>query len=151
MSIKFDFSLLQTKKTTNTQNQVQNPYLRQSSQNNNKSMKNNTIKPTPEAKALSLYLMAFKNTKPKNKENAKRINKQWKRVKDNALSMEDYMAEVQTMLDSYGGYTKVVEDTVWHYVKKTGKWELEGNDQYCIDARRVADEVLRKRRGRNKF
>ncbi len=109
------------------------------------SMKKDTIKPAPEAKALSLYLMAFKNAKPKNKENAKRNNKQWNRVKSDALSMKDYMAEVQTMLDFYGGYAKVVEDTVWYYIKKTGNWALEGNDQYCIDARRVADEALRKR------
>ena len=115
-------------------------------------MKKDTIKPAREAKALSLYLMAFKNAKPKNKENAKRNNKQWNRVKDESLSMKDYMAEVQTMLDFYGGYSKVVEDTVWHFIKKTGRWELEGDDQYCIDARRVADEALRKRGGgRNRF
>jgi len=109
-------------------------------------MNKETTKPTPEAKALSLYLMAFKNTKPKNKENAKRINKQWTRVKQDALSMKDYLQEVQTMLDSYGGYSKVVEDTVWHYYKKTGKWALEGEDKYCIDARRIANEISRKRR-----
>lgn len=111
-----------------------------------KTMKKDTIKPLPEAKALSLYLMAFKNAKPINKENAKRINKQWGRVKLESLSMKDYMEEVQSMLNSYGGYDKVVEDTVWYYIKKTGKWELEGNDKYCMDAKRIADEILRKRR-----
>ena len=100
--------------------------------------------PSPEAKALSLYLMAFKSAKPKNKENIKRINKQWSRVKLNELSMKDYLEEVQSMLDFYGGYSKVVEDTVWYYVKKTGKWTLEGNDQYCLDAKRVADKILKK-------
>jgi hypothetical protein len=50
-----------------------------------------STKPTPEAKALSLYLMAFKKSKQINKENAKRNNKQWERVKYNELSMEDYM------------------------------------------------------------
>ena len=114
-------------------------------------MKKDTMKPSPEAKALSLYLMAFKNTNPKNKENAKRNNKQWNRVKSEALSMKNYMEEVEKMLNSYGGYSKVVEDTVWYYVKKTGKWELEGNDKYCLDARRVADEILRKKSGKKKF
>jgi len=109
-------------------------------------MTKSTIKPTPEAKALSLYLMAFKNAKPINKENARRINKQWERVKLDKLSTEDYQKEVQTMLDFYGGYMKVVEETVWHYVKKTGKWKLEGNDKYCLDAKSFADKILKKKR-----
>ena len=101
-------------------------------------------KPSPEAKALSLYLMAFKNAKPINKENARRNNKQWDRVKHNELSMEDYMEEVQEMLNTYGGYSKVVEETVWYYIKKTGKWKLEGDDKYCIDAKQFADKILNK-------
>jgi len=105
---------------------------------------NKIEKPSAEAKALSLYLMAFKNTKPINKQNSKRINKQWNRVKQNELSMKDYLKEVQIMLKSYGGYSKVVEDTVWHYVKKTGKWELEGDDKYCVDAKEVADKIKKK-------
>lgn len=109
-----------------------------------KSTKKNIEKPTPEAKALSLYLMAFKNTKPINKENARRIKKQWDRVKHNELSMEDYMEEVQKMLKSYGGYLKVVEETVWYYIKKTGTWKLEGEDKYCIDAKQFADKILNK-------
>lgn len=104
--------------------------------------KNKAQKPSPEAKALSLYLMAFKNTKPINKENARRNNKQWDRVKHGELSMEDYMKEVQKMLKSYGGYEKVVEETVWHYVKKTGKWTLEGTDKYCIDAQQFAEKIM---------
>lgn len=88
--------------------------------------------------------MAFKTVKPICKENAKRINKQWNRVRDNELSMEDYMEEVNNMLDSYGGYLKVVEDTVWHYIKKTGEWTLKGDDQYCLDARGFADKILDK-------
>jgi hypothetical protein len=114
-----------------------------------KSIKNNVEKPLPEAKALSLYLMAFKTTKPINKENAKRINKQWNRVKLNELSVKDYMEEVQTMLNSYGGYSKVVEETVWYYIKKTGTWKLEGDDKYCRDAKQIADEILNKRRYKN--
>jgi len=107
-------------------------------------MKKKSVKPTPEAKALSLYLMAFKNTKPIYKEKAKWINKQWDRVQDNELSMEDYMEEVRSMLDAYGGYSKVVEDTVWHYIKKTGEWTLKGDDKYCLDAKKFADEILNK-------
>ena len=109
-----------------------------------KSTKKTIEKPSPEAKALSLYLMAFKTNKPINKENAKRINKQWDRVRLNELSMEDYMEEVQKMLNSYGGYSKVVEETVWYYIKKTGKWKLEGDDKYCIDAKQFADKILKK-------
>ncbi|MFT5166141.1 MAG: hypothetical protein ACI8P3_001372 [Saprospiraceae bacterium] len=109
-----------------------------------KSMEKKIGKPSPEAKALSLYLMAFKTTKPINKENAKHINKQWDRVKLNELSMEDYMEEVQKTLNSYGGYSKVVEETVWYYIKKTGKWKLEGDDKYCIDAKQFADKILNK-------
>jgi hypothetical protein len=108
-----------------------------------KSTKKQIEKPSPEAKALSLYLMAFKTTKPINKENAKRINKQWDKVKLKELSMQDYMKEVQTMLKSYGGYSKVVEETVWYYIKKTGKWELKGDDKYCIDAKQFADKILK--------
>ena len=108
------------------------------------STKKKKEKPSPESKALSLYLMAFKTTKPINKENAKRINKQWDRVKLNELSMKDYMEEVQKMLNSYGGYSKVVEETVWYYIKKTGKWKLEGDDKYCIDAKQFADKILNK-------
>ena len=76
-----------------------------------------------------------------NKENARRINKQWDRVKQQELSMDDYLAEVQTMLDSYGGYSKVVEETVWYYIKKTGEWKLDGDDKYCKDAKKIADKI----------
>jgi len=109
-------------------------------------MKNKAEKPSPEAKALSLYLMAFKNTKPQNRENARRINKQWERVKHEELSKEAYyMEEVQEMLKSYGGYAKVVEETVWHFVKKTGKWTLEGEDKYCVDAQQFAEKIMKNR------
>jgi len=104
----------------------------------------NTEKPTPEAKALSLYLMAFKASKPAIKEQAKRINKQWDRVRDNKLSKSDYLKEVQNLLDSHGGYDKVVKDTVWFYVKKSGEWTLKGDDKYCQDAQKIADSILNK-------
>jgi hypothetical protein len=48
------------------------------------------------------------------------------------------------MLKSYGGYSKVVEETVWFYVKKTGKWTLEGEDKYCVDAKEFADKIMKK-------
>lgn len=108
-------------------------------------MNNNNAKPTPEAKALSLFLMAFKTTKPIYKEQAKRINKQWDLVKSNKLSTKDYMQEVLEMLNLYGGYSKVIEETVWFYVKKTGEWNLKGDDQYCQDARKIADRIMSER------
>ena len=40
-------------------------------------MENRIEKPTPEAKALSLFLMAYKTINPKHKEESKRINKLW--------------------------------------------------------------------------
>lgn len=110
-------------------------------------MKNTPIKiekPSAEAKALSLYLMAFKNDKPINKKHAKYINKQWDRVKLEELSMKDYLKDVQKMLATLGGYSKVIEETVSYYIKKTGKWKLQGDDKYCIDARKVADKILNK-------
>ncbi len=103
-----------------------------------------TEKPSPEAKALSLFLMAYKTIDPIYKEKARRINKQWNLVKTEQLSKEDYMAEVQSMLSSYGGYEEVVEKTVKYYIEKTGEWTLQGEDKYCQDARKVADEILKK-------
>ncbi len=101
-------------------------------------------KPTPEAKALSLFLMAYKSTSPTHKNKAKRINRLWDLVIKEELSRADYMAEVKSTLKSYGGYAKVVEQTVKFYIKKTGEWKLEGEDKYCRDARKVADELLKK-------
>ena len=43
-------------------------------------MKNNIEEPTPEAKALSLFLMAYKSTSPTYKNASKRINKLWRLV-----------------------------------------------------------------------
>jgi len=61
-------------------------------------MEKNTEKPSPEAKALSLFLMAYKTKDPIYKERAKRINRQWDLVKNDELSKSDYMEEVQDML-----------------------------------------------------
>ena len=107
-------------------------------------MKKNTEKPTPEAKALSLFLMAYKTIDPIYKEKSKRINKQWDRVRNDELSRADYLEEVQSMLTAYGGYSEVVEKTVKYYIDKTGEWKLQGEDKYCLDAKEVADKILKK-------
>ena len=101
-------------------------------------------KPSPEAKALSLFLMAYKKTKPIYKEQSKHINRLWDLVKNNELSRSDYMEEVQNMLTSYGGYSEVVEKTVRFYIEKTGEWKLQGDDKYCLDAKQIADKILNK-------
>jgi hypothetical protein len=101
-------------------------------------------KPTSEAKALSLYLMAYKATSPAHKEKSKRINRLWSLVMKSELSSSDYAEEVQKMLTSYGGYSEVIEKTVKFYIDKTGEWTLKGEDKYCIDAQEVADRILKK-------
>jgi hypothetical protein len=107
-------------------------------------MKNNIEKPSPEAKALSLFLMAYKTINPIYKEKSKRINRQWDLVKIDELSRSDYMEEVQNMLTSYGGYSEVVKKTVRFYIEKTGEWKLQGDDKYCLDAKQIADKILNK-------
>jgi len=107
-------------------------------------MTTNSEKPTPEAKALSLFLMAYKTVNPAYKENSKQINKLWNQVKTGELSKSDYMVEVEAMLASYGGYADVIEKTVRYYIEKTGKWTLKGDDKYCLDAAKAAAEVLNK-------
>jgi len=104
----------------------------------------NIDKPTPEAKALSLFLMAYKNIDPSYIEKSKRINRQWDLVKTNQLSKEDYMAEVQDMLTSFGGYTEVIEKTVNYYIENTGEWKSRGEDKYSLDAKKIADVILNK-------
>ena len=54
------------------------------------------------------------------------------------------MEEVQKMLTSFGGYSEVVEKTVKFYIEKTGEWSLQGDDKYCRDAQKIADEILNK-------
>lgn len=102
-------------------------------------------KPSPEAKALSLYLMAHKKNNPIYKEKSKRINRLWDLVMSNELSKSDYFKEVQNMLASYGGYSEVVEKTVRYYIEKTGEWTLQGTDKYCLDAKKIADKVLKQK------
>ena len=107
-------------------------------------MTKKTEKPSPEAKALSLFLMAYKTKNPIYKEKSKRINRLWDLVIKDELSRSDYIEEVQNMLSSYGGYSKVVEKTVRFYIEKTGEWKLQGDDKYCLDAKQIADKILNK-------
>jgi len=109
-------------------------------------MNKNTEKPSPspEAKALSLFLMAHKSGDKNIKEKAKRINRLWDLVLKNDLSKDEYALEVDNMLTSFGGYREVVEKTVRFYIEKTGEWTLKGSDKYCQDASKIADSLLNK-------
>ncbi|HZH86808.1 MAG TPA: hypothetical protein VFD77_05785 [Brumimicrobium sp.] len=102
-------------------------------------------KPSPEVKALSLFLMAFKKKSPAYLEKSKRINNLWNKVVSNDLSKSEYLEEVQNMLTSFGGYAVVVEKTVKYYIDKTGEWKLEGDDKFCLDAKKVADKILKQK------
>ncbi|MBU2018736.1 MAG: hypothetical protein KJ941_03735 [Bacteroidetes bacterium] len=102
-------------------------------------------KPSAEAKALSLFLMAFKTINPIYKEKSKRMNRLWDLVNLDKLSRREYNEEMQEMLESYGGYTEVVEKTVKFYIDKTGEWTLKGEDKYCRDAKLVADKILKQK------
>ena len=101
-------------------------------------------KPSPEAKALSLFLMAYKTIDPIYKEKSKRINRRWDLVLKDELTRAEYNEEVLEMLTSYGGYDEVVEKTVKYYIEKTGEWTLKGDDKYCQDAQLVAEKLLKK-------
>ena len=107
-------------------------------------MKRNTEKPSPEAKALSLFLMAYKTLDPIYKEKSKRINRLWDLTKVGELSKDEYLEEVGNMLELYGGYSEVIEKTVRFYIKTTGEWKSQGDDQYSLDARKIADKILKK-------
>lgn len=107
-------------------------------------MKSKSEKPSPEAKALSLYLMAYKGTSASHKQKSKRINKQWGLVLRGELDSDVYLKEVKVMLAAFGGYEAVVENTVKFYIDKTGEWKLEGEDKYCIDAKKIAERLKAK-------
>jgi len=106
-------------------------------------MKEKREKPSPEAKALSLFLMAFKSTSPAYKEKSKQIKGLWDLVKIDRLTQSEYLNEVEETLTSYGGYSEVIEKTVRFYIEKTGKWTLKGDDKYCKDAQEIADQILK--------
>ena len=105
-------------------------------------MKNQTEKPTPESKALSLFLMAFKSVDSTYKEKSKQMNSMWDLVTKGEMDKKDYLEEVQKALNAYGGYQEVVEKTVQFYINKSGEWTLKGNDAYCQDAQAIADKIL---------
>ena len=107
-------------------------------------MKKKTEKLTSEAKALSLFLMAYKSKDPIYKEKAKRINRLWDLVVAEEITKDKYLAEVQQTIKAYGGYTEIIEKTVQFYIDKTGEWNLKGDDRYCIDAKKIADRLLKK-------
>ncbi len=108
-------------------------------------MKKNTEKPSPEAKALSLFLMAYKTKDSIYKEKSKRINRLFDLVKKDELSREDYMTEVEKMLDMYGGYEGVIEKTIRYYIEKYGEWKSNGDDQYSQDANIIATRILKEK------
>ena len=107
-------------------------------------MKKKVEKPSSEAKALSLFLMAYKTIDPIYKEKSKRINKLWDQVGKRELTKAEYAKEVEKMVLSYGGYAEIVEKTVRYYIEKTGEWKLKGKDKYCRDAKEIADKILKK-------
>ena len=107
-------------------------------------MEKNIEKPSAEAKALSLFFMAYKTITPTYKDKSKRINRLWDLVKKNELSKEEYHAEIEKMINTYGGYDAVVEKTVQYYIDKTGEWKSRGDDQYSKDAQQFANKILEK-------
>ena len=107
-------------------------------------MKKNINKPSQEAKALSLFLMAYKTKDPIYKEKSKWINRRWVMVSLGKITKDEYTLEVNNLLTEYGGYDEVVEKTVKYYIDKTGEWTLKGNDKYCLDAQKFADKLMKK-------
>jgi len=100
-------------------------------------------RPSAEAKALSLFLMAFKSKGASYKDHARIINKRWELVKHDKLSWKDYAREVKSMLATYGGYEEVIEKTIRHYIEETGAWRSNGKDKYSMDAQKIADEIIK--------
>ncbi len=107
-------------------------------------MKKKLEKPSPEAKALSLFLMAHKTVSAAHKDDFSLIKELWSMVLNENIDIEKYLKEVQVMLASYGGYSEVVEKTVKFYIDKTGEWKPGGDDKYSQDAQEVADKILQK-------
>ena len=102
---------------------------------------NKTEKPSPEAKALSLFFMALKARNPVYKEKAKRLNKMWDLFKSEEISRTEYDDEVKRFLKMYGGYNLVIEKTVRFYIETTGAWKPQGDDKYCQDAMAIAAKI----------
>jgi len=87
-------------------------------------MKNNLEKPAPEAKALSLFLMAHKNVGSEHKENANYIKELWSMVLNGKLDQRKYSQEVSAMVKFYGGDEKGVENKVKYFFYKNGEVKL---------------------------
>lgn len=104
-------------------------------------MEKHTHKPSPEAKALSLFLMAYKTENPVYKDKSKRINRLWDLVKKGELDIEIHQKEIEKMINMYGGYEAVIEKTITYYTNKTGEWKSKGDDQYAQDANRIAETL----------
>ena len=107
-------------------------------------MTKNIDKPSAEAKALSLFFMAYKSKDPIYKEKSKRINRLWDLVKVNQLSKDDYMIEIKETIESYGGYDTIIEKTINFYIDKFGEWKSQGDDKYAQDAKKIAATILKK-------
>lgn len=105
-------------------------------------MEENRIKPTPEAKALSLFLMAYKSTNQTFKDKARQMRNRWDSVLAGDLDKDAYLEEVKTALEAYGGYTKVIEKTVKFYIDKFGEYKSQGEDKYAADAQAIADKLM---------
>ena len=70
-------------------------------------MNKTTNKPSAEAKALSLFLMAYKTKDPVYKEKSKRINRLWSLVKYGEMRKEDYVLELDKMIKSWHNYISI--------------------------------------------
>ena len=61
-------------------------------------------KPSPEAKALSLFLMAYKTIDPIYKEKSKRINRLWDLVVAEEITKDEYLRRNQINEDGRWSY-----------------------------------------------
>ncbi len=107
-------------------------------------MEENREKPTPEAKALSLFLMAYKSTNQTYKDKARHIKNRLDLVLAGKLDKDTYQNEVKSTLASYGGYTEVIEKTVQFYIDKFGEYKSQGDDKYSTDAQAIAEKLMSK-------
>jgi len=105
-------------------------------------MEENREKPTPEAKALSLFLMAYKSTNQTYKDKARHIKNRLDLVMAGKLDKDTYQNEVKSTLASYGGYTEVIEKTVQFYIDKFGEYKSQGDDKYSKDAQAIAEKLM---------
>jgi hypothetical protein len=105
-------------------------------------MEENREKPTPEAKALSLFLMAYKSDNQSYKDKARQMKNRLDLVLGGKLDKDTYQNEVKSALASYGGYTDVIEKTVKFYIEKFGEYKSQGDDKYSQDAQAIAEKLM---------